>query len=198
MRYLSFDIEATGLGERDFLIEFAALPFDASTGVLEESLAWQTYVHCPSFEELRPGLNSWVVENNRKLIEKAHGEGLSPADFKRELTRYLKSPPVAQYFGGEKPILFGKSVASIDIPFLKRDLGWDWFEQHFSHRQLDLSAVSYCLIDGGTLPESCSTGSGLMKHLGLGEVAHTALEDARNAAVMYLKLIGKMAAVKSV
>ena len=192
MRYLSFDIEATGLGERDFLIEFAALPFDASTGDLEESLVWESRIRCPSFEELRPGLNSWVVENNRELIEAAHQEGLTLGDFKNGLTHYLESPPVVGYFGGKRPVLFGKSVASIDIPFLKRDLGWDWFEQHFSHRQLDLSAVSYCLIDKGLLPVDCSTGSGLMKHLGLGEVAHTALEDARNTAIMYLKLIGKI------
>ena len=190
MRYISFDIEATGLGESDFIIEFAALPFDASTGVLEEDLSWQTLIHCPSFEELRPRLNPWVIDNNRSLIEKAHSEGVALEAFKEGLTQYLKSSPIVKYFGGEKPILFGKSVASIDIPFLKRDLGWQWFEQHFSHRQLDLSAVSYSLIDKGVLPSSCSTGSGLMKHLGMGEVAHTALEDARNTAAMYLKLIG--------
>ena len=190
MRYLSFDIEATGLGEKDFIIEFAALPFDASTGILKDSLSWRTLVRCPSFEKLRPRLNSWVIENNRPLIEKAHAEGMALEAFKEEVTRYLKSGPMVEYFGGEKPILFGKSVASIDIPFLKRDLGWDWFEEHFSHRQLDLSAVSYCLIDKGVLPRSCSTGSGLMNHLGMGEVAHTALEDARNTALMYLKLIG--------
>ena len=192
MRYLSFDIEATGLGKEDFLIEFAALPFDASKGRLEESLGWQILIRCPSFDELRPRLNPWVIENNRNLIEKAHAEGVTQEVFKESLTRYLKSSQVVQYFGGDKPVLFGKSVASIDIPFLKRDLGWDWFEQHFSHRQLDLSAVSYSLIDQGILPKSCSTGSGLMKYLGMGEVAHTALSDARNTAIMYLTLIGVM------
>ena len=192
MRYLSFDIEATGLGERDFMIEFAALPFDASTGVLEEALAWQALIRCPSFEKLRPRLNPWVVENNRSLIERAHSEGMTVEAFREAVTRYLKSSSLVEYFGGEKPILFGKSVASIDVPFLKRDLGWLWFEEHFSHRQLDLSAVSYSMIDKGVLPPSCSTGSGLMKHLGMGAVAHTALEDARNTAVMYLKLIGVM------
>ena len=54
MRYLSFDIEATGLGERDFLIEFAALPFDASAGTLEEPLTLHTLIQCAPFEELAP------------------------------------------------------------------------------------------------------------------------------------------------
>ena len=132
-----------------------------------------------------------MIKNNRELIEKAHNEGITLSAFKEELEKYLESDSVKQYFGGERPVLFGKSVASIDIPFLKRDLGWGWFERHFSHRQLDLSAVSYCLIDQDILPRSCSTGSGLMRHLGMGEVAHTALEDARNTAIMYLRLIDK-------
>ena len=32
MKYLSIDIEATGLREKDFIIEFAAIAFDTNDG----------------------------------------------------------------------------------------------------------------------------------------------------------------------
>ena len=35
------------------------------------------------------------------------------------------------------------------------------------------------------------SGSNLMNYLNMGEVAHTALEDAKNTAIMYLKLLDK-------
>ena len=180
-----------GCDQDDYLIEFAAIPFDSSGQTLEESLAWETLIHCPSFEQLRPRLADWVLENNRELIEKAHQRGISLEQFRQKLADYLTSPAIEEYFGGGKIVLFGKSVASIDIPFLKRDLGQDWFEKHFIHRQLDLSSVAYHLIDGGFLPQKCASGSELSTFLGMGEVAHTALADARNTAKMYLQLLKK-------
>ena len=63
--------------------------------------------------------------------------------------------------------------------------------ERFEHRQLDLSSVAYNLIDLGFLPEKCKSGSELMKELGFGEVAHTALEDAINTALMYIKILEK-------
>ena len=68
---------------------------------------------------------------------------------------------------------------------------FDFMRRYFEHRQLDLSCVAYCLIDMGMLPSECESGSKLMKHLGFGEVAHTALEDAINTAKMYFKLLEK-------
>ena len=60
--------------------------------------------------------------------------------------------------------------------------------KYFHHQQLDLSSVVYSLIDMGKIPEDCRSGSKLMNHLGLGNVAHTALEDAIATAEMYLKI----------
>ncbi len=189
MKYLSIDIEATGLDQDCLIIEYAMVPFDTVSGVIEDKLALGFYVKCPSFEELEPSLNPWVKEHNKVLIEKAHQSGKTLEEFKQTLIDYLNKPEVKNYFGPDKIVLFGKSMSAIDLPFLNRDLGWDFMGSHFSHRTLDLSCLVYGLIDMGKLPAECVGGSYLMKHLGFGEVMHTALEDAVNTAKMYLKIL---------
>ncbi|MCE3013211.1 MAG: 3'-5' exonuclease [Proteobacteria bacterium] len=194
MKYLSFDIEATGLNEQCLMIEFAMVPFDAESREIKEELARSYYIKCPSFEELKPTLDPWVVEHNETLIRKAHSEGIEMSEFKRTLQNYLESPEVKSYFGNQKITLFGKSMSAIDLPFLNRDLGWDFMRKYFQHRQLDLSGLAYGLMDCGLLPKGMESGSQMMRYLSMGEVAHTALEDARNTAKMYLKIIEKIKA----
>lgn len=191
MKYLSIDLEATGLREHDYIIEFGMVPFDTETRTVEHSLARNYHIKCPSFEELLPNLDPWVVKHNESLIRKAHTEGLAMIGFKRELEAYLSSTDVKNYFKNtkDKIILFGKSMNAIDLPFLNRDLGWEFMRKHFHHRVLDLSSTANTLVDMHHLPEVAYSGSGLMKELGMGEVAHTALEDAKNTALMYLKLL---------
>lgn len=192
MRYLSIDLEATGLREHDNIIEFGMVPFDTETRELEENLARNYFIHCPSYEALEPNLDPWVKKHNEGLIRKAHSEGLKMSTFKGELQAYLESKEVKDYFKNEKNekiILFGKSMNSIDLPFLNRDLTWEFMRKFFHHRDLDLSSTANTLIDLGFLPSKCSSGSELMKHLKMGEVCHTALEDAKNTAIMYLKLL---------
>lgn len=196
MKYLSIDLEATGLGEDCQIIEFAMIPFDTQFRRLEDSLARSVYVHCPSFEDLKPSLDPWVREHNEKIIRKAHQEGLMHSEFKEFLKNYLESKEVREYFGNQKIVLFGKSMSAIDLPFMNRDLGWEFMRKYFHHRNLDLSGLGYALIDLGLLPQGMDSGANLMNHLGMGEVAHTALEDAKNTAIMYLKLLDKFQAKK--
>ena len=191
MKYLSIDIEATGLAENCQIIEFAMVPFDTQTRKLEDSLAKSVYVWCPSFEDLKDSLDPWVRDHNETIIRKAHAEGMKMAEFKAMLTTYLESPEVKAYFNNQKIVLFGKSMTAIDLPFLNRDLGWDFMRKYFHHRNLDLSCVGYSLIDLNYLGPGMDSGSKMMAFLGMGEVAHTALEDARNTAIMYLKLLDK-------
>ena len=192
MRYLSIDIEATGLNENDYMIEFGMIPFCTENQSLEESLAKNYYIKCPSFDLLKPRLDPWVIEHNEQLINKAHKDGMEIDDFREELEIYFERKEVRDYFKNEKKekiILFGKSMSAIDLPFLTRDLSWEFMRKYFHHRNLDLSSTANTLIDLNFLPKECSSGSYLMKHLGMGEVKHTALEDAKNTALMYLKLL---------
>jgi oligoribonuclease (3'-5' exoribonuclease) len=197
MKYLSIDIEATGLAENCQIIEFAMVPFDTQLKRLEDSLARTMYIHCPSFEDLRDSLDPWVREHNEKIIRKAHSEGMMMSEFKEYLRKYLESPEVRQYFGSQKVVLFGKSMSAIDLPFLTRDLGWDFMRKYFHHRNLDLSGIGYSLIDMGLLPMGMDSGSNMMNYLNMGDVAHTALEDAKNTAIMYLKLLDKFEVKKT-
>lgn len=191
MKYLSFDIEATGLEEDALIIEFAMIPIDAKTRTMEKSLAKQFYVQCPSFEELKPNLNKWVIENNEELIRKAHSDGITQAQFKETLQNYVDSKAVKEYFNNERIVLFGKSISAIDLPFLNRDLGWEWMNKHFHHRNMDLSCYTLGLIDMGLLEKGMDSGNKLMEYFGMGDVSHTALEDAINTAQMYFNLLDK-------
>ena len=191
MKYLSFDLEATGVEEHANIIEFAMIPFCSQTKSFNYELQRHYFIKCKSFEELKPKLNSWVIKNNKELIDKAHNEGIEIENFKKELETYLKSDPVKEYFNNEKVVLFGKSISAIDLPFLNRDLGWDWMNDHFHHRNLDLSCLSKGLIDMGYLKEGMDSGDKMMKEFEMGEVSHTALEDAINTAKMYFKILDK-------
>ena len=191
MKYLSFDIGATGLEENAYIIEFGMVPFDTESKSIQENLAKHFYVKCPSYESMEENLNEWVKKHNKELIEKAHSSGISLELFKQELETYLNSKEVKDYFNNQKIVLFGKSISAIDLPFLNRDLGWEWMNSHFHHRNLDLSCYTMGLIDMGLLESGMDSGSILMNFLDMGEVCHTALEDAVNTAQMYLKLLEK-------
>lgn len=194
MRYLSIDLEATGLNEHDFIIEFGMIPFCTENGLASEALARNYFIKCPSFESMKHKLAPWVIDHNEGLIKKAHAKGMDIDIFRDEIETYLQTKEIKEYFRNEKNekiILFGKSMNAIDLPFLTRDLGWNFMRKNFHHRVLDLSSTANTLIDLNFIPKECSSGSHLMKYLGMGEVKHTALEDAKNTALMYLKLLAK-------
>ena len=131
MRYLSIDIESTGLEEDSLIIEFAAVPFDSTTGEIREDLAMSFLIQCPDFNTLEPTLNDFVKENNKELIQEAFVYGLTKDEVKTEIVNYLENEDIKNYFGGNKIVLFGKSLSSIDLPFLSRDLGFDFMKNNF-------------------------------------------------------------------
>lgn len=192
MRYLSIDIEATGLEPTDLMIEYAAVPIDTENNQIADHLTFHSYIKCPSFEKLSPKLNEWVREHNKELIQKAHKEGVSLDNFKKIFEEYLNSKDIKEYFGGKTIILFGKSLSALDLPTMTRDLGHDFMRKHFHHRTVDLTCLAYAFADMKILPEKARNGTGLMEIFEMGDVCHTALEDAVNTAILYFKMAQKI------
>lgn len=191
-KYLSIDLESTGLDQDCLIVEFAAIPFCTDPQEIRKDLAISFYIKCPPFDEIKQSLNEWVQENMKDVLVKAYQEGIDPQDFRPKMQAYLESTEIKNYFGAdERIIIFGKSINAIDLPFLNRDLGWEFMRKYFSHRTNDLTSNVYAWIDMKLLPPECESGSELMKFVGLGDVAHTAFEDAYNTAKMYLDLLKK-------
>lgn len=191
MNYLSFDIEATGLKENDLIIEFGMVPVSAKEKKIYREYSYHSFIQCPSFDSLKPNLDPWVIENNEVLINKAHNQGMELSEFKKDITNYFNQEEIKRFFKfpNEKITLLGKSLNAIDLPFLNRDLGWEFMRSYFHHQVLDVSSVVLSKIDQGLIPNECKSGSKLAAHLGLGEIDHTALEDAIMTAEIYFKLI---------
>ena len=133
-----------------------------------------------------------MIEHNEDLIRRASKNGLPLKEFKSKLGDNLSDKKLRDYFelsDNETIVIFGKSLNAIDLPFLARDLGWDFMRKYFHHRVVDLTSVVHALVDLTHLPPNTLSGSELSKHYKMGEVAHTALEDARNMATIYMKIL---------
>jgi DNA polymerase-3 subunit epsilon len=196
--YLSIDTEATGLTEADQLIQLGMVPVDLTSNQVLNQYAWETLVKCPSFEELKPRLNKWVIEHNEGLIKDAHTQGISPADLKTKLTTYLAQPALKKLFKGEKVVLLGKSLSALDIPLLTRTFGWDYMNETFHYHTIDVTCVAHFLVDAGHLPAGCQSTSKIIAHFGIRDNAkHTALSDASDMAQIYLMMLERMKKIAS-
>jgi oligoribonuclease (3'-5' exoribonuclease) len=193
-KYLSIDTEATGLEEHCLLIQVAVVPVDGNQKIVAESLGKEVLIQCPSFEELKPTLSEWVIQHNEGLIRKAHAEGISPAAFRTWMEDYLTSEPIKTFFGGERPLLLGKSLSALDIPLLTKNLGKAFMDKYFHHHTLDITCVGRFLVDAGVLPPGHGSTTQLLKFFNIrSESNHTALSDSLDMGNIYLKLIQFMA-----
>ena len=189
-RYLSLDTEATGLEEQCLMIQLAFVPVDVSTSWVVTDLAKEWLIHCPPFEELKPTLNEWVIKHQEGLIRKAHKEGMPLAQCKEEVAAYLKSKPIQDFFGKERPVLMGKSMSALDIPLLNRSFGWGFMQKSFHHHIVDVTCLGKSFEDAGLLPPKTASTTKLMQYFKLKElVEHTALSDAIDMGRVYCKLI---------
>ncbi len=188
--YLSIDTEATGLREGNYLTQLAMVPLDTARGKVFTELGREWLVQCPSYEELEPKLDEWNRKHNKTLIQQAHKEGVVPGELPILVNQYLTSPEVKAIFGEKRPVILGKSLSALDIPILKRYLGWDLYEKLFHHHTLDVTCLTRGLVDAGLLPPGCESTTKLVQHYGIREEStHTALNDALDMANIYLKII---------
>lgn len=188
-RYLSIDTETTGLHLDCHLIEVAFLPVDSEAKEVDKSLGRETFVQCPSFEELMPTLNPWVVKHNETLIRNAHSKGITPEAFKTWVRDFFEDPKIKEFFKGERPALLGKSMSALDIPILTRYLGKDQYDKYFHHHTVDITSVAKALVDSGVLPKGAEGTTKLVQFFQMKSSArHTAMSDAVDMAEIYLKI----------
>lgn len=189
-RLLSIDTETTGIHEGVDLIEFSCVPACTVTREIREDLAFHTLIKCNSYESLEPTLSDWVKEHNKDLIEKAHLEGVEMYQFKADLYDYLNSDKILNYLGSRRFEIVGKSMNSLDLPLLERDLGWEFMRKYFTRATIDVSDISRYEVQKGNLPEGVTSSKKLMQHFEMGDdVEHTALADCIDMLKIYFRLL---------
>lgn len=168
MRYLSIDIETTGLDpNKHQIIEFAAIFEDTSIKTPIENLPYFTsLVKHPNY--------NWSLEAykmNKEIFEeiatsRARDVDFLWSDFMYWVTNVIKTPYV------DKLIVAGKNFASFDLRFIKRLPG---YQSIFHHRSID-PAIYYLDWEKDTVVpdlKTCLDRAGLNSN-----VKHRALGDA--------------------
>ena len=178
MRYVSIDIETTGLDpNRCQIIEFAAVVDDLKVQQpLEKLPKLQTYVR-HTFYQGEP----YALSIHSALFKKlASEETIDIVDAESLMARFFNFLTGPGGFA-EPPaiVVAGKNFATFDKQFIDKLPGTNLIKFH--HRTLDPAMLFTYLTDSE--PPSSKT---CLERAGLaGEVAHTALEDA----LMVVKLL---------
>jgi len=191
MRYVSIDVESTGLNRENCdIIQFAAVIDDILNPLpIDELPKFQAYFYKPLYSG-EPYALSMHGEIFRK-IDKAHRENIEENELGERFMDIQDLPNAFRNFlvknnfkeDSKRRIhitVAGKNVGSFDIPFLKEKIK-DWNNIVIRHRNID-PAVLYYKQGDISLPDTklCMERAGLS-----GEVTHTALEDA----IVVVKLI---------
>ncbi len=138
MRYLSLDLETTGLGDNCQILQLAAVlddtekPLEVSSNF--NALIWDSWysgepyalaLNHQIFETVSRSEPGGIVEHRGSRVAILEQSALIPA-LKKWLT-------IQNHTG--KIVLAGKNVAGFDLRFLKKLSGWSEFPVH--HRVLD-------------------------------------------------------------
>ncbi len=196
-KYLSIDTEATGLEENCLMIQLAFVPVDTEKRIIAEELSTEILIWCPTFEELKPTLNQWVIEHNEGLIRDANAKGVKPEELKSIVSAYMESPGITAFFGKDRVPLLGKSMSALDIPMMHRYFGKPFMEKYFHHHTLDVTCVARGMVDSGVLPKESQSTTKLMRLFNIrNEATHTALNDAVDMGKIYFGLLDMLAKAK--
>ncbi len=180
MRYVSLDIETTGLGDNCQILQLAAV-LDDTNKLLTDSLTFNALVYDYWYggEPFALALNHKIFETLSKCkpgdISVHNGKTvliLEPHTLIPAFSLWLKE------IGEEKILLAGKNVASFDLRFLKNMEGWSDVKHHYRF----LDPGNLFLLPTDTIPPStdeCLKRAGIKK-----EVSHDALDDAYDVCML--------------
>lgn len=159
MKYISFDLETTGLDPRHSQVLQAAM-------VLEDTEQRVAITELPSinifFRNKFLQGEHYAMNMNRQLIDRCEKEGTNPDDAWFRIGRWLNHQRVYPH---SKVVLAGKNVGAFDLQFCPGIL-----RAYFHHRIIDVGSV---FIDWGrSVPPS-------LGDLSETKVTHDALADAQ-------------------
>jgi oligoribonuclease (3'-5' exoribonuclease) len=184
--YVSIDIETTGLDEDTCQVLSVGAVIDDWVSPIKELPAFHCYVDHRVFHGSAYALSMHpkifhVIACNRFGKDPVV---YNPAEVAEAFEKWLSYNKI--YTHTEKIVVAGKNFGSFDHQFLKRLPMWKAMIR-MKHRFIDPGNLYYdpMIDDGPPDTETCMARAGI-----LGEVAHTALEDA----LVVVKLIRYWAA----
>lgn len=189
MKYVSIDLETTGLDpETCQIVEFGAVVDDLNDlKPVEELPSFHCYVLSPDgVYRGEPYALSMHAEIFRRIAkrEKPWSYWL-PWELTKHFHTFLNVDAgfVETSYGGISIPAGGKNFAAFDLPFIRKHLPMKDSKVYFQHRCVD-PAMLFCDPKAEKLPDTkqCMDLAGIP-----GEVAHTAVEDAR----MVVQLVRK-------
>jgi oligoribonuclease len=174
MRYLSLDLETTGLGDNCQILQLAAVLDDTEKSLdlspTFNALVWDSWY---SGEPYALALNHFIFET---IAHHKPGEEVLHRGFPAIIVDVDELAPALwdwlKIYDLGKIILAGKNVAGFDLRFLKRLMGWDEIPIH--HRVLDPGNL-FLRPDDREPPstDECLRRAGIIT-----TVQHDALSDA--------------------
>jgi oligoribonuclease len=191
MRYVSIDIQTTGLNHKICdILQFAAVIDDIENPIPTDDLPKLVVYFLKDSYTGTPYALSMHSEIFKK-IDKAQREEIEENELGEKFMDIQELPDVFHNFLSKNGFktdsknrihitVAGKNVSSFDVPFLNNKIK-DWNGVVMRHRAID-PAILYYKLGDDSLPDTklCMARAGLS-----GEVAHTALEDA----IVVVKLI---------
>ena len=182
--YVSLDIETTGLNPENCQVLEIGAVLDDGTTPIEDCPTFHCYVdHCLILgESYALSMHPTIL---RRIATKEEGYTyIQPWEVATRFRDFLKEHGLDSE--NEKVFVAGKNYASFDARFLSKITSWDKHVQ-VHHRILDPAALYWePEFDGAQLPDTktCMERADIP-----GEVAHTAVEDARVVVHLIRKAI---------
>lgn len=196
MKYLSIDIETTGLNPKTSdIVQFAAVIDDLKNpkplqdlpkfeAILLKSNGYQGEPYALSMHSKLFMKIDRALKKNLDTCPETNARFMFLEDLSNALECFLLSNDFQESSNGKIYVnVAGKNVGQFDLPFLKEKVT-DWGKIKFLSRIIDPAILFFDISHDASLPDmkTCVERAGLSE-----EVAHTALEDA----LLVVKLIRK-------
>lgn len=187
MKYISIDIETTGLNPRlNNIIEFAAVIEDSSNRIsLNKLPSFQAYIE-QNGDDYRG--SAFALQMNQKILKILADKDYSKYNIIKEenltsaFTKFLDENGFERDANNKYVInVAGKNVGNFDLNFL--ECVWYWTDSiHVRHRVIDPSILFCDWEHDETLPslQICNQRA----QFGSTEVSHNALDDALNVIML--------------